>query len=149
MLNPMFRSKHCAYHGDCLLYAKPRLSNRRRRWRGVRAECTDEAYWDRVCAELAHRERVECADFVTLYYDHGHNASVIERLLPRPFFSVQSEEDEAEGEEDGWVLVPSCTADRGADAEATHQSEAESEAGSEVITAQHWVLYSTTKHSHQ
>lgn len=134
ILNPMFRTKHCAYHHHCLAFSRPHISSRQRRWRGVRAECTDDAYCERECAELEVRERIEYADLVALYHNHGHNATVIERLCPQPFGGVQSEEGGGDGDVQDWVSV-SRTADTDA------ESEADSEARPEVIATQTWTLY--------
>ncbi|KAF3041373.1 hypothetical protein E8E12_008862 [Didymella heteroderae] len=125
ILNPMFRTKHCPYHRDCLVFSKRHISNRHRRTRAVRAECTDEAYWDREGAELEHRERMEHADLVTLYYNHGHNAAVIERLRPHPFEGAQDDDDRnIDAHERSSVSV-----DAHADAEP------------DVITAGSWTLH--------
>jgi hypothetical protein len=101
VLNPIFRSKHCAYHRDCLAFSRPHLSSRRRRWRSVSDECTEDAYWERECAELEVRERMEYADAVTLYYNHGCNAEVIERLRP----SVADYREGSGGDEDDDALA--------------------------------------------
>jgi hypothetical protein len=130
ILNPMFRTKHCAYHRDCLAFKENHLSSRRRRTRTVRRECTDDAYWERECAELDVRERVEYADLVTLYYNHGHNAAAIESLRPQLFGSMQSEEGDAHE----WVSV-SLPAD------ANAESDAQFEAEPEAITTQNWTIY--------
>lgn len=106
MLNPMFRTKHCPYHRDCLAFSKPQMASRQCRWRDVRAECTSEAYWNRECAELDLREEMESADLVTLYYNHGHNAAAIEALRPQPLESAQSEEGDEDENLDEWVSIP-------------------------------------------
>ncbi|KAF3038552.1 hypothetical protein E8E11_003155 [Didymella keratinophila] len=125
MLNPMFRSKHCAYHHDCLAFSKPHLSSRRRRWRSVRDECTDDAYWSRECAELEVRERMKYADLVTLYYNYGRGAEVIERLRPRTVDDGSGEEgekdDDALAAAQEWVsVIPDDAAP-----EAEHEAEPE------------------------
>ena len=75
---PTPRSKHC--HTDCLAYEKRHLFSRRRRRRVFEEEGREEAYWDKECAELDHKEFLEFADPVRLYYDFGHNAAYMESL---------------------------------------------------------------------
>lgn len=138
ILNPMSRTKHCAYHRNCLAFSNPHISSRQCRWRSVRAECTSEAYWDRECAEHDVRERVESADLVKLYYNHGHNAAVIESLHPQPLESAQSEEGDEDGNVDEWVSIPR-TADTASDSKSA--SDLHPEAEPEIKTTQNWTLY--------
>ena len=143
VLNPMFRSKHCAWHRDCLAFSKPHLSSRRRRWWGVRDECTEDAYWERDCAELEVRERMECADLVAGYYNHGSCAGVVERLRPS---TVVDEAEGEEGEEDGDALAAAQPAERPAEQEWVSVSlegteiEAYYEAECELFTTGGWEI---------
>lgn len=65
-----------------------------------------QAYWDKECAELEHRERIEYSDLVTLYYNHGHNSKVIEGLRPKSHDCGGEEED---GDVSDWVEVSTNT----------------------------------------
>jgi hypothetical protein len=121
VLNPIQRNKHCDH--TCLPYSKRHPSGRRRRWGAVEVECTEDSYWDKECAELNYREQYMASDPVTLYYNHGRNAAVIESLRPKPEdFADEAEQDDAQD----WVSVLGSNA---------------AEAKVQVVRSRDWTLH--------
>lgn len=117
------RPKQRRHHCNWLVHCRPGFSRRLHQKERLMGECTEEAYWDELDAELAHYERLEMKDPVQLYYDHGSNAAALDSIHPE-YPPAKEEESELNGQV--WHSLP---------------TQPETREEPQTITTPVWTLY--------